>query len=255
MSKQLLYAFNGASNGAFKSFLDNFTGEPRIAWYPSAGTDFRALLYLHPLFRERVKSTEPEPPAPDIFLYTDYFPWEGSGFLDSNTVHVDDRTTVTAESIEELPRLRLPLHEEIVHFPEGSSATGRVLFLQLRVESKRFGTIKFPLVYAFAENEIFYCRKLVPNKAKISHVIHVRYGGGCGGGGNASGVWLKNVLGKLNSEVFITDDHHYWQNGDKKALELCPQIPREPSVQLAPIRTVNSKSWSGHGNVTWYLVK
>jgi hypothetical protein len=47
MSRQLLEHLNGNKAGQLNNFLDNFEGEPRIAWYPSAGEDFRALLYLH----------------------------------------------------------------------------------------------------------------------------------------------------------------------------------------------------------------
>ena len=85
-------------------------------------------------------------------------------------------------------------------------------------------------------------------------MIHVRYGGGSGGGGHASGVWLLNVLGKLNCELFITDGHHHWQSGDDKAMELCTSIKKENSSQITPIRTIKSLDWSGHGDVTFNLV-
>jgi hypothetical protein len=50
MSKELLYKINGNRTGEFKKFLDGINGEPRITWYPSAGEDFRALLYLDPSY-------------------------------------------------------------------------------------------------------------------------------------------------------------------------------------------------------------
>ena len=50
MSKELLYNLNGNRTGEFKKFLDGINGEPRIAWYPSAGEDFRALIYLDPSY-------------------------------------------------------------------------------------------------------------------------------------------------------------------------------------------------------------
>ena len=156
--------------------------------------------------------------------------------------------------MEELPRLQLPLHKELVHFPEGSNATDRVLFLIIKITSDKLGSITYPVVYAFAENETFYCKKLIPNEATIHQIIHVRYGGGCGGGGNASGVWLLNVLKKLKCELFVTDGHYYWQSGDEFALTLCPDNPRETDAQLTPVRVVKSYGWSGHGDVSWNLV-
>ena len=50
MNRELLLNLNGNKTGQLKKFLDVFEGEPRIAWYPSAGEDFRPLLYLHPKF-------------------------------------------------------------------------------------------------------------------------------------------------------------------------------------------------------------
>ncbi len=255
MSRELLLNLNGNNKGEFQKFLDKVRGEPRIAWYPSAGEDFRALLYLDPSYSRINPASVLEPQSPDIFLFTDYYPWKYSRFLDDRTIYSDSRTTVYIEYIEELPKLNLPLHEELVHFPDGSNATDRVLFLRIRITSEKLGSIYYPVLYAFAENETFYCRKLVPNKATISHIIHIRYGGGCGGGGNASGVWLVNVLKNLKCELFVTDGHYYWQSGDEFALTLCPSIQRESDVQLTPIRVVQSQGWSGHGDVSWNLVK
>ena len=255
MSRELLLNLNGNNKGEFQKFLDKVKGEPRIAWYPSAGEDFRALLYLDPSYSRINPASVLEPQSPDIFLFTDYYPWKYSRFLDDRTIYSDSRTTVFIEYIEELPKLNLPLHEELVHFPDGSNATDRVLFLRIRITSEKLGSIYYPVLYAFAENETFYCRKLVPNKATISHIIHIRYGGGCGGGGNASGVWLVNVLKNLKCELFVTDGHYYWQSGDEFALTLCPSIQRESDVQLTPIRVVQSQGWSGHGDVSWNLVK
>lgn len=254
MTKKLLTDLNGNKTGQLKRFLDDFKGEPRIAWYPSAGEDFRALLYLHPNFSQLHPASEQEPQPPDLFLFTDYFPWQNSRFMDNRTIYSDSRTTVHIDYIEELPRLNLPLHNELVHFPKGSTATDRVVFLKIRIDSDKLGSISYPVVYAFAENETFYCKKLVPNRATISHIIHVRYGGGCGGGGSASGVWLLNVLKELNCELFITDGHHHWQSGDYFALEFCSSIPRQSNSQLSPIRIIQSEGWSGHGDVSWNLV-
>ena len=256
MTRRLLTDLNGNCTGKLKSFLDTFKGEPRIAWYPSAGEDFRALVYLHPGFAQFHPSTAPELQSPDLFLYTDYsyYPRQNSTIFENGIIYSDDRTRVFIESVEELPKLNLPLHDSIVNSPNGGSATDRAFFLRIKIESNRFGSITYPVLYAFAENETFFCKKLIPNKARISHIIQVRYGGGCGGGGKASGAWLLNVLNKLNCEVFITDGHHNWQSGDRAALRLCPDIPKENHSQLTPIRLVPSDSWSGHGNVSWNLV-
>ncbi len=255
MSKQLLLNLNGNKKGELKKFLDNLSEEPRIAWYPSAGEDFRPLLYLHPSFAKLSPPSQPEPEPPDLFLFTDYFPWKYSTFLDKPIIYADDRTFVSVGHIEELPNLNLlPLHDELVDFTEGSIATDRALFLKTYIHSDKLGSISHPVIYAFAENETFYCRKLAPANAIITHIIHVRYGGSGCGGGKASGIWLLNVLKQLKCEVFITDGHHYWQSGDEFALEFCPSIPRQSDAKLTPIRILPGYKWSGHGDVSWNLV-
>lgn len=107
----------------------------------SAGEDFRALFYLNPKFSYLHPGVVQEPQPPDLFLFTDYYPSQNSSFLDIGTIYSDDRIQVIIESIEELPRLDLSLHDEIVHDPEGGPATDRAVFLIIRVESDRLGSI------------------------------------------------------------------------------------------------------------------
>lgn len=257
MSLHLLKNLNGSHSGGLKKFIEEFEGkgEPRICWYPSAGEDFRALLYLHPKFSDFSPSLKLDPLPPDIFLFTDYFPWQHSTFLDNRNIYNDFRTDIWVENIEELPSLHTSLDNKILHFPDGSSATNKLLFLTVRVNSDKLGEFIVPVIYAFTENESFCAQKLLPNKALLSHIIHIRYGGGCGGGGNASGIWIKNVLKRLGCELFISDGHFYWQSGDKHAIKHYPILATnnvEPKFQI--IRTIKSKRWSGHGDVTWNLI-
>jgi hypothetical protein len=256
LSRKLLRALNGPSKGSFAKWLDGFEGEPRIAWYPSAGSDFRDLLYLHPGFAEIQPASKPEPPPPDIFLHTDYYPWSNSSFLDSEVVHIDDRTSILARSVEELPRCDLPLDDRIVDFPSGSEATGRVFFLELEVRSDVLGSFVRPLIYAFVENAAFCAERILPLESRISHIVHVRFGGGCGGGGKSTGIWLLNVLRKLGCELFVTDGHGCRQSGDTRIYELYPSLSgNESASRLEQIRVIASEGWSGHGDVSWNIVK
>jgi len=259
MSKRMLYSLNGTNNGAFRRWLDNFKGEPRIAWYPSAGEDFRDLLYLHPKFSEIEPTFEPEPESPDIFLHTDYFPWPPPTFLDNRdnrTIHEDDHTKVSVISIEELPACNLPLDNEIVDFVYGGHATGRVLFLEVEIQSDTLGNFNAPVIYAFVENAAFCAKKILPNKGRLSHIIHVRFGGGLGGGGKSTGIWLLNILQEVGCEVFVSDGSYDKQTGDERIYRLYPDLSgNEDTTQLEQIRVIESRRWSGHGDVTWNLVK
>jgi len=255
MSKEILYNLNGTNSGAFRKWLDNFKGEPRIAWYPSAGEDFRDLLYLHPKFSEIEPASKPEPQPPDIFLHTDYFPWSTSTFLDNRTIHQDDHTTVSVKFIEELPRCNLPLDNQIVNFREGSHATGRVLFLEIGIQSNILSDFTSPVIYAFVENAAFCAEKILPHKGRLSHIVHVRFGGGCGGGGHSTGIWLLNILQKVKCEVFVSDSHYNRQSGDEMVYRLYPSLAgNEDTSQLEQIRVIESRRWSGHGDVSWNIV-
>lgn len=256
MSKKLLLSLNGNNQGALHKWLSAFNGEPRIAWYPSAGDDFRDLLYLNPKFSELKPATTAEPETPDLFLHTDYFPWPTSTFLDSRTIHLDSRTNVVVRSIEELPKCDIPLDKGIVDFPQGSNATGRVLFLDVQVSSDLLGTYSVPVIYAFVENGAFCAQRILPNNGIISHIVHVRYGGGCGGGGKASGIWLLNVLRSLGCECLVSDGHYHRQSGDERTYALHPELAGpEDTSQLTKIRTLASEGWSGHGDISWNILK
>ena len=175
--------------------------------------------------------------------------------MDSERIFRDCRTTITLRSIEELPRCEKELDHQIVDYPDGSQATGRVFFLELYVQSNKLGTYSIPVIYAFVENAFFCSKKLFPQEGLISHVIHVRYGGGCGGGGKSSGVWLLNILNTISCECLITDSHYHRQSGDERIYELYPELSGdEDTKHLKQIRNIHSNMWSGHGDVSWNLV-
>jgi len=253
MSRKLLSHLNGNNDGRLKEFLDNFEGEPRIAWYPSAGEDYHPLLYFPRRFSEPFRARG-EQQSPDLFLFTDYFPWKYSTFLERMPSYSERSSGVTIEYIEELPRLNLSLHKRLVRFENGGRRTDRAVFLEVKISSSYSDSYSCRILYAFAENTIFFYEKLVPYEAKISHIIHTNYGAGCGGGGSSTGVWLKNVLRQLHCEFFITDGQETWLDGDLFALELCPSIPKESNVQLTPLNGANRQGRAGGGGLSWYSV-
>ncbi len=257
MSRALLQNLNGSNTGNFHRWLENFHGEPRIAWYPSAGQDYRDMLFLHEKYATTMNPAfKPEPQAPDIFLHTDYFPWSSQSplFLDNPILHADSRTKITVKSREELPRCDLPLDRHIVAFPQGGAATGRVFFLELAIDCY-WGTFSVPLLYAFVENAAFCAQRMIPHHAALSHIVHVRYGAAFGGS-KSTGMWLIHTLCRLQCECFITDGHHSIHSGDSRVFELYPMLDSEHNCTplLQRIRTIKGNQWSNHGNVSWYRV-
>jgi len=259
MSKKLLLELNGEAHGEFGRWLDEFEGEPRIAWYPSSGGDFRDLLYLQPRFSKKIPATQLEPRAPDIFLHTDYRawpwdPWSTVNFRDGEVLFCDERTSVSITYLETLPPCRLPLDPEIVHFTNRTQYSGIVFFLKISVTSKVLGDFSCPLLYAFVENAAFCAKKILPNDGRISHLMHVCYGGGLGGG-SSHGIWLLNVLRRVGCECFVTDSNYHMGSGDRRIYDLYPMLAaEEDQAPLTPIRIIPSKSWSDCGDVSWNIV-
>jgi len=241
MSKNFLQSLNAGNNGRFKNYIDSLTEAPQISWYPSAGRDFRDLVFLSQRYAEYNPANPVEKVFPTVFLHTDYYPTLAGGIPDAGVLYEDDQTQVSAEHTEELPRIALPLDDDIVSFSHDARAEGnlgRVLYREVKVETVTFGTIYAPLLYVFAENEAFCALKMLPHGAVVSHVVHVRYGGGHGGG-LASGSWLLSVLARLQTRYFLTDGHLHEQNGDLAAYQHYPILGADPRpVHRNTIRTI-----------------
>lgn len=254
----ILETLNGTKTGKLYEFIQQLKTKrnPRIAWYPSAGDDFRGVLYLSKEYSAFNPATEIEPEPPDIFLFTDYFPWTDSKFLDTNIIYRDGRTSIEIKHIEELPKLNLERHPEIVEKIEPNHATNRVVYMELEVKSSVLKDFTNPVkvIYAFVENEAFYCDLLQKHQPHISHLIHVRYGGGLGGGGYASGRWLQSVLEKIGCEIYVNDNETSYKDGDRFFMKKC-QIHSIERFDYPIIRTIPQDYWSYHGPVCWSKIK
>ena len=57
--------------------------------------------------------------------------------------------------------------------------------------------------------------------------------------------------------MFVTDGHYAMQDGDNRVLELFPELNADPAenCQLQPIRTIEGRLWSQHGDITWNVVQ
>lgn len=257
MSIHLLNNLKTAKIDLFNTYVSSLNNyeNMKIAWYPSAGSDFRALLYLSKEYEQQNKIENKSIETPGLFIFTDYGRSGSFNPLEKSTLFSDENTTIKTIACEELDKFDLPLHEGIIDHREPHENTRKVFFMLVQVESNELGTYKIPMVYAFVENEAFAAEVLLPNEAKISHVIHVRYGGGCGGGGKARGSWIPTVLDKLGTDIFITDNRHEIGEGDKKAIEIYPHLDGDYDTdKLKELRKIDAALWSNYGDVSWYEV-
>lgn len=249
MSRALLEFLNGGNQGLFRSLLDTLGADPNIVWYPSAGTDFRPLLLLSSQYADIQSFPASEVITPDIFLFTDYYPWTTSTFLDTPLIYKDKHTEVQFTDAEMLPSLYLPLDPEILTFVNPKPiAYGRVVFLKVQIKSDSLGILECPVVYVFNENEAFCSKVLLPQNARISHIFYERYGNGFGGG-KASGNWLLGVMKRLQTSQFIYQwMHDQMDIGDEAALMLYRNLQGIP-CKLTEMRTTRKP------RLTWCKVE
>ena len=222
------------------------------AWYPSAGEDFKPLLYLSPSYDG---ITGPNAPAPvEHFLFTDYWPWdEQPQFLAPGVIFNDRRTRIEVTRVEELRPMRLPVHPDLVYRPNHHHLTNRVFNLDMQIwsdDQARFARV----TYAFVENTAM-ANDLIRKRVNITHLINVCYGSGFGGS-SIHEDWLLHAAAALNTSTFISDRPlpsqvpSYCTHESARALELYPCIPKEVALDLDEI---HSCRWGDH-SVRWYHI-
>lgn len=255
MSIELLKALNGQCDGEFIRLLNGMNDEPNICWYPSAGNDFLDMLYLSRAYSEFNPSKELNEPVPDIFIHTDFMPSEYSNFLERKVLYNRNKTIIVSHHMEELSDLCLPIVPGLASMfrPDGK-ASGKVYYMKLQIINQTMDTSHSAhLIYAFVENAAFCADVLLKHNARLSHAVHVCFGGGLGGGGTAAGGWLAPVLPQLACEMFISDGRHdRWRDGDRLAVESFPALGNtDISISMKPTRVIRSESWGDYGDVSW----
>jgi hypothetical protein len=210
MSRALLARLNGGNSGEFAEWLKNHPWEPRIAWYPSCGGDFRDVIYLHRSNVCRSFGRIPEPP--EIFIHTDCSIGFDEPFNQLRTrhhkfVYRDEWTTVSVVHEEELPELDVSLKACTAGYSQfgASGDYGRVFFLLLHIESDRLGSILQPVVYAIVENGAFASQVLLEAEARITHIWNVLPGG-------RPNPWIGYLLRRLTTESLIRENNFYCED-------------------------------------------
>lgn len=211
MSKALLEYLNSSYSASFQGVIDALGPDPNIVWYPSAGKDFMPLMYLSSVFAEKKGLPVPKELEPDIFIFSDcgnvWAP--GPKLFHMPILHQDRHTKMWILELEQLPSKVLPVDFEILGHPfTERTFIGEIYYLRIRIESDMLGVLEYPVLYVFNGNEVFCSKILLPLKARISHVVHKRYGAGYSTG-KSTGVWILRVVKKLNTSYFIV--HDWWK--------------------------------------------
>jgi hypothetical protein len=202
MSRQLLEALNNGNQGLFNAWLKNQAGEPKIAWYPSAGLDFAPLFYLSQNFFHYLPLQERPRNNPDLFILTD---WDrrGGDFFDCENINPPwihhpaqahgllgllgafaaaqdaavNAILMAGDHIEyngHHPIFELIHPYEPVFLPAliepDRPHCGHGWFFNTRIHSNGLEPIDQSVLYLMADNRKFCSEFLIPLGARISHL-------------------------------------------------------------------------------------
>ncbi len=251
MSRKLLEKLCGKKKGALRRFLNTSESDPKISWYPASCLDLTEILFLQ---KEYIRQNPPDieitmPGPPDIFLHTDF----SSIFYDEvikkyltegkNVLHKSDRTLSIIRSIEELETFRLPVDSGFFllnSYPLYTS--GKFYYIEAEVTSLTAGDFLSRIIYGFVENAAFCSELVLPNEGRFTHLICKHWGMFA----QSAGYWLKNVLGRLGTEVFIDDFRAQEErDGDLKAYRLYPFLKKvkEENINLLKLGSNPLGDW------------
>jgi hypothetical protein len=252
MSKTFLRSLAGRNHNGLNHWLNAHRGKPRIAWYPSAGDDWRDLLFLSERYRHVNPALLPEPAEPDIFIHTDYLAGDYfNPFGCDVLIQHAHRTTITVLHEEVLPPLRIAFHPDLVGC-HPSPLLGKVAFMILGVESDRLGHWNLPLIYAAVENTAM-ADLMLKRKARVSHIVQMRFGHSLGGG-RIHPSFLRKLVEPLRTEAFVTDRH--FGEGADGPIPHFESFNAHESVELnywAVARHRNTVPWHGYDPCKFFV--
>jgi len=211
----------------WNEFVERFSATPgHVCYYPSAGSDFRPLVYQQITGMEESgligknrtsldTSDAPEVPgteyaAPNLWILSDFCAVDPPNWLASGVQHRDAKVEVKTLAITEIHanarHFNMQVNEAYISLPT-SNATGRAFFLRLSVRNAVIGEVEVDALYFCYENinliHQFFLRHQVP----ISHLVWVRDGAGFGGG-RLRHDFLIPLLPLLQTRWLFTSEHY-----------------------------------------------
>ena len=236
-----------------------------ICWYPSAGNDLRALLFLSEwYYRKHNVPLDEGQVFPELFILTDmrglYDSFENSDYYDQGKLnHICYRrcepgasilhasymgryTDIRVKSIEELRSHEFSYDPEMTSCPRTGNYNS-AFFLEVEVETRKYETTnRYPakVLYISVQNEFFIREFLVPNRVKVEYQVLVRYG--------------------REPKVPLSEELPHKIIRSHKKLGIRYLISNDDYVKVAypdgtfyePFYSINGSQWSGYGAVNWY---
>ena len=239
-----------------------------ICWYPSAGEDFKPLLFISDwYYKKNNVPMDEDQVLPDLFIFTDYagfhsrdnelrdygdayeqiqnsFCKPGSCFI--HVSYKNSSTDITVKSFEKLRDLHLPFDTSLASCEKGPDYNSAFL-MKVEVRSRineTVNTYETSIMYVAALNEIFAERVLVPNRIKTEYLIIIRYGTGFGGGNGKGFAWILSDYKELGIKYLVTSHCVHGEFSETES--------NKPYPQLTDIYGIDGKQWTKDVSVVWY---
>ena len=252
----------------------------RICWYPSAGADFRELLFLSEQYCKWKDVPVPSTELPDLFILTDCNPQDYfSTRLPVGTTcikHLNepdcsqmdyvfdsfDRRTMIAlrNKVECIAKIDIPFDSRLFNF-KPSNNYGNAYLIQAKIYSKPLGVWNADILYILTENTNFALHYLIKHHICIDYLVRVRYGDAFGGS-MLSGEWLLKLLRPLNVKYFLSklvtkDTFNYIPELllNDNYLDYKDILTDTNTIKLKEIHHINAITWSNQGDIYWYRVE
>lgn len=194
-------AFKTEDMEIWPDFLDRFgKSEGRICYYPSAGSDFRPVIYqqlsgMVELGLVDKNGGVPRPgaelfersnySAPDLWILSDFRGDHLTEWMETKLIHRDKKVEIRLLAHTEIQPQKLVFREspskEYTSMPP-TDMTGRVFFLRLAVANETIGTAEVDVIYFCVENVNLIRGFILRQHIPLSHLVWVRDGAGFGGG-------------------------------------------------------------------------
>lgn len=237
-----------------------------ICWYPSAGKDFRPLLFISDWYYKKNNVPRDEDQEfPDLFILTDLcglFDSHGNesclgdayyqlreGFCEPGSClmrvsYKNSSTEIIVKKYERLRDLNLPFDQEYAFYEKASDYNSSIL-LNVEVVSRINDVInryKTSILYVAALNEFFADNFLIPNGIKTEYQVIVAYGGF--GGGHYDSKWILQKYKEFGTRYLIATDYG-WRH-------MSEEYPDKPAPHFDVLYYIDGEQWTKGSPVFWY---
>ena len=257
----LARGFRAENPEMWTDFLGRFgQTEGRICYYPSAGSDFRPVIYqqLAGMMKlgfvdERGDILRPgsEPgesskyAPPDLWILSDFRGDDLPNWQETNLVHRDERVEIQLHGHTEIYPQRMDLQRTPSRAYTSLSPTemtGRVFYLRLALMNTTIGTIETDVLYFCVENVNLIRSWLLRKHIPLTHLVWVRDGSGFGGG-RWRHDFLIPLLALFKTRWLFISEHYHQSLGKVKwprELRLHEQLLAGESPDLHAIGSLQS---------------